>query len=243
MKLWVWALDLLNQHGKCMAIKLRGGIHPKHLVEVPERSWYLPLLTADDIVLDLGCGTGAHTEMAASRCLFAMGIDREKFVPHRSNVVAIAQDITRPLPFQDGTYNVVLFFDVIEHLTAPDRRAVLAEIHRVLKPDGRLMVSAPNRDTTWRRRLRAAGLFSYSDPDHKIEYTKGEFLTELAAAGFAPIQPVRPIVLDTPWAGLIDLIGGVSLPLYSRLSRWRHQMAHRYPDESIGFIVVAQAIR
>ena len=108
---------------------------------------------------------------------------------------------------------------------------------------GRLIVSAPNRDTSWRRRLRAAGLFSYSDPDHKIEYARGELLTELAAAGFAPVEPVRPIVYDTPWAGLIDLIGGVSLQLYRRLSRWRHQAAQRYPNESIGFIVVARPMR
>jgi len=78
---------------------------------------------------------------------------------------------------------------------------VLREIRRVLKGDGRLLVSGPNRETRWRRALREAGLLSYSDPDHKIEYTADEFLAELGAPGFEPDGPLMPVVLDTPWAG------------------------------------------
>ena len=86
-------------------------------------------------------------------------------------------------------------------------------------------------------------MFSFSDPDHRIEYVKGELLTELAAAGFFSVYPVRPIVYDTPFGGLIDLIGGFSLPMYRMLSRWRHQAAHRNPHESNGFLVVARPVR
>src|SRR4029450_8342383 len=53
----------------------------------------------------------------------------------------------------ERSFDAALFFDVIEHL-AP-RVEVLREIFRVLKDDGRLLVSGPNRETRWRRTLRA----------------------------------------------------------------------------------------
>ena len=102
------------------------------------------------------------------------------------------------------------------------------------------MVSGPNRETTWRRRLREAGLFAFSDPDHKVEYTGEEFLAELHAGGFVSEGPVMPVVYDTPWAGLIDMVGGLSLGLYTRLSRWKRAAALRVPRESTGFRVVAR---
>ena len=116
-------------------------------------------------------------------------------------------------------------------------------LFRSLKGDGRLLVSGPNRETRWRRALREAGLFSYSDPDHKIEYTADEFRAELGAAGFEPDGPLMPIVLDTPWAGAIDAVGGLSLTLYQRLSRWKREGAVRRPEESTGFQVVARKRR
>jgi SAM-dependent methyltransferase len=132
----------------------------------------------------------------------------------------------------------VLFLDVIEHLEP--RRQVLREIARVLKPDGRLLISGPNRGTSWRRRLREAGLFAFSDPDHKVEYSEDEFLAELRAGGFAPDGAVMPVVYDTAWAGVIDIVGGLSLPAYRWMSAWKRQAALRRPAESIGFRVVAR---
>jgi SAM-dependent methyltransferase len=150
----------------------------------------------------------------------------------------LAWDITGAFPFPDRTFEKALFLDVIEHLVP--RVAVLHEIRRVLKDNGRLLVSGPNRESSWRHSLREAGLFSYSDPDHKIEYTREEFLAELREAGFEPEGPVMPVVLDTPWAGVIDAVGGVSLSLYDRLSRWKRDAALRRPEESTGFRVVAR---
>jgi hypothetical protein len=49
-----------------------------------------------------------------------------------------------------------------------------------------------------------------------------------------------PVVYDTPWAGAIDALGGVSLGLYARLSRWKREAALRRPEESTGFQVIAR---
>lgn len=252
------AVDALNRRGKSIGVRLvrytgksRHFIHPKHLVETPWHDWYVEHLAAQDLVLDVGCANGGHTTRAARHARAVIGIDYDvgqlRVAAANSrrlglgSVHLFAWDLTRRFPFRDSTFDAVLFLDVIEHLEP--RREVLAEIRRVLKPQGRLLVSAPNRETSWRRHLRAAGLFSFSDPDHKVEYTREEFLAELRAGGFEPEGPVMPVVYDTPWAGLIDAIGGVSLRLYARLSRWKREAAVREPEESTGFQVVARPRR
>ena len=257
-RLTVRAADVVNRRGKALAVRLVRWtgkrpypIHPKHLVDHPWHDWYLPYLSSGDRVLDVGCANGAHLARAATRCRAIVGFDYDlaqlpiaaRTIRERGldNARIFAWDITGAFPFPDRSFDAALFLDVIEHLVP--RVGVLREIHRVLRDTGRLLVSGPNRETRWRRTLRAAGLFSYSDPDHKIEYTQPEFLAELAAAGFESDGPVMPIVLDTPWAGAIDAMGGLSLTLYGRLSRWKREAAVRHPEESTGFRVVARKRR
>lgn len=251
----VAAVDVMNRRGKGLAVRLvrytgksPHFIHPKHLVENPWHDWYVEYLREGDQVLDVGCANGAHTFKAAARVRRVVGMDYDVVQLRiaaqgarqagRDNVRLFAWDLTRAFPFADATFDAVLFLDVIEHLEP--RAQVLAEIRRVLKADGRLLVSGPNRETSWRRRLRSARLFAFSDPDHKVEYTREEFLRELEAGGFHVDGPLMPVVYDTPWAGVIDALGGVSLALYARLSRWKREAAVRNPAESTGFRAVAR---
>lgn len=254
-RLLVRAVDLVNRRGKAVGVRLVHWtgkrpypIHPKHLVGHAWHDWYLQYLDARDLVLDVGCANGAHLLRAATRCRSIVGFDydlgqlpiaaREIREQGLGNARIFAWDITGFFPFPDRMFDAVLFLDVIEHLVP--RVAVLGEICRVLKDDGRLLVSGPNRQTRWRRTLREAALFSYSDPDHKIEYAPAEFVAELRAGGFEVEGDLMPVVLDTPWAGAIDAVGGLSLTLYDRLSRWKRAAALRRPQESTGFRAVAR---
>ena len=246
----VRGLDLANRRGKSVGVRLVRAtgkcadlVHPKHLVEQPWHDWYLPSLAPGHRVLDVGCSNGAHLVRAATRCGSIVGFDydvsrlavaaRAIRAAGVANARIFAWDITGRFPFADRSFDRVLFLDVIEHVVP--RTAVLREIHRVLRDDGLLLVSGPNSQTRWRARLRAAGLFAYSDPDHKIEYAADEFLAELRAGGFAVEGDLMPVVLDTPLAGAIDAVGGLSLRLYDRLSRWKRDAALRRPGESTGF--------
>lgn len=255
VRLLVRGIDVVSRRGKSVGARLVKAtgkrpyvIHPKHLIDEPWHDWYAPYLGGGDAVLDVGCSNGAHLTRAAARCRSIVGFDYDPAqlaIAARAirehglrNAQVFAWDVTGAFPFRERSFDVVLFLDVIEHLV--ERVRVLREIHRVLKEDGRLLVSGPNRETRWRERLRGAGLFAYSDADHKIEYTRAEFLAELRAGGFAPEGEVMPVVLDTPWAGAIDALGGLSVSLYRRLSRWKREAALQRPTESTGFRVVAR---
>ena len=254
----VAALDFLNRRGPAVAVRLtrytgksQYAVHPKHLSDTPWHHWYVEHLDRNDFVLDLGCSTAAHAIVAARGVRGVVGVDYDGAAlvtaaaavrgAGADNVSLLAVDLTGRLPFRDSSFDAVLFLDVIEHLEP--RQQVLAEVARVLRSDGRLLVSGPNRKTTWRNRLREAGLFAFSDPDHKIEYSEDEFLDEVRAGGFVPAGPVMPVVYDTAWAGVIDLVGGLSLPAYRRLSAWKRRAAVRRPGESTGFRLVARPAR
>jgi SAM-dependent methyltransferase len=199
-RLVVRGIDVVNRRGKAVGVRLvrltgkrSYRIHPKHLVDQPWHDWYLPHLGASDRVLDVGCSNGAHLARAARTCRVIVGVDydlAQLAIATRllgdagiANAALFAWDITARFPFTDGSFDAVLFLDVIEHVHP--RVEVLREIGRVLKADGRLLVSAPNRDTRWRRILRDAGLFAFSDPDHKVEYTREEFVANQRSSPFS----------------------------------------------------------
>lgn len=221
-------------------------IHPHHLVQA-EELWFLKHLRKADVVLDIGCHNGQHTLKAARRAHSVSGLDYdERFLAHArltakregvKNVSFQFGSAEKAFPFPDKHFDVVLFLDVLEHLN--QRQVSLKEVGRVIKPSGRLFVSVPKRDTTWKTIQARYGMFYFSDPDHKIEYSRNEITRELAKADFT-IVSCDPIVFDTWAGGLIDIVGGINLGWYKKTQAWRRQKAIKNPDESIGFYIVAK---
>jgi len=241
-------LDYSNRKGKALACRLvqwtgkhPRPLHPKHLI--PEGHQYMQWIKPSDHVIDVGCGSGAHALLAADRAQSVIGMDSAlnlaaDVTKDCPNVRLRYADLERGIPSDDALYDVALALDVIEHLE--NRQGLLREIHRVLVPNGILLITGPNRETAWRQRLRRAGLDARHDPDHKVEYLcLSEFLDELHRGGFVA-QQWEPTVYDTPLAGLIDVVGGLSLPLYRRLAAWKRRRALEAPHEATGWLVVAR---
>jgi SAM-dependent methyltransferase len=101
--------------------------------------------------------------------------------------VNIRGDMTH-MPFRDGAFDALISCDVLEHIV--DDRAAVAEIHRVLRPNGVAILTVPtfdDRDTTCEdpsvdtpdRRAVA-----YGQSDHVRNYGAGDFAARLASAGF-----------------------------------------------------------
>jgi SAM-dependent methyltransferase len=254
--IWLRTIQYLNVKLKSASMRLTKWtgkssvyMHPKHLAGLgAKHHWYAEYLEPGDVVLDAGCGSGAHALRAAKRCRLVIGFDYnerqlvtgQQLVAERDvkNLRLLETSAEDGFPFADGTFDKVLFLDVLEHLHR--RQAALREIRRVLRDGGIVFLAAPNRETSWKRRLEAAGLFHYSDPDHKIEYSREELEAELEEGGFRVEGEFEPIVYDTPWAGLIDFVGGLSLSAYRRLSRWKREAVQQHPHESTGWQVMCR---
>ena len=255
---WLRLLTWLNAKLTSASIRLtrwtgksRVPIHPKHLiVQDAHHRWYLDRIQEGMQVLDVGCGNGVHSISVASQDALVIGMDHDlpslrsgrmlAAAHHATGLAFVQASAEETLPFLDGHFDLVLLLDVLEHVHR--RVELLREIRRALRPGGVLMLSAPNRDTTWKRRLRGAGLFGYADRDHKVEYSRPELLAELQEGGFRVEGELMPVVYDTAWAGLIDLVGGLSLWAYRRLSCLKRQAAHRHPQETTGWRVICRRV-
>jgi ubiquinone/menaquinone biosynthesis C-methylase UbiE len=129
--------------------------------------------------LDIGCGAGYGTAELADHARMVFGIDvaddamryaRTHYpLPHAHFTQASAT----ALPFADGSFDVATAFEVIEHLT--DWRALLMEARRVLRRDGVLFVSTPNKSYYAESRQKDG-----PNPFHVHEFTFDEFETALA---------------------------------------------------------------
>src|SRR3954466_9935018 len=98
-----------------------------------------------DTVLDLGCGYGEFIKQV--RCATRYAMDLNPDAPRRvgPDVKCLLQDCSEPWPLPDDALNVVFTSNFFEHL--PDKAALgrtLDEIHRCLKPGGRLIAMGPN---------------------------------------------------------------------------------------------------
>ncbi|MFA6096450.1 MAG: class I SAM-dependent methyltransferase [Candidatus Paceibacterota bacterium] len=97
-------------------------------------------------ILDLGCGDGRLSAELVRKGhevwgvdIFPNGIEDAK----KKGINAIEADIEAKLPFQDSAFDLVLALDTLEHLY--DEEGVLKEVFRILKADGKVIISYPNQ--------------------------------------------------------------------------------------------------
>jgi SAM-dependent methyltransferase len=127
----------------------------------------LVLAAAGDLargrVLDDGCGVGEYLARLASAARAAHGVeleaDRAARAARRSPGSSVVRARGELLPYAASAFDLVLSHEVLEHVS--DDRAAAAEILRVLRPGGRLVLFLPNRGypfethgVFWRGRYR-----------------------------------------------------------------------------------------
>ena len=94
-------------------------------------------------VCDLGCGLEtAFLDYASERITEGVGVDDQVQDGVQGRWKRVHADLRSPLPFADGQFDHVVMLAVLEHLTQPE--LVLREAHRVLAPQGTLILTWPS---------------------------------------------------------------------------------------------------
>jgi SAM-dependent methyltransferase len=97
-----------------------------------------------EAALDLGCGDGRLTgALEAARLTVAdvSDVALERAARRLPDAVAVRLEPDAPLPLADGSFDLVLCAEVVEHVR--DLQLTLSEARRVLRPGGRLAVTTP----------------------------------------------------------------------------------------------------
>lgn len=103
-------------------------------------------------------------------------------------------DISRPLPFPDGSLDGVYLEEVIEHVPRPVGKKLLMEVLRVLKPGGRVRITTPSLDYFMRltadtpQSTEAINDIFYLH-GHRHIYSNSELESLLAEVGFGVVLP------------------------------------------------------
>ena len=127
-------------------------------------------------ILDVGCGTGANLIML-SRHGDAEGVDVSEdalaFCRERG-LDKVKLGAGEELPYDDGTFDLVTAFDVVEHMD--DDLAGLREMRRVLRPGGRVLLFVPTFMFLWGVQDDVS--------NHRRRYRLSELSRVLEKAGF-----------------------------------------------------------
>lgn len=96
-------------------------------------------------VLDIGCKDGSFAEYVDTSCHY-FGVDISNTmleIASKKGVTVVNANITKDkMPFEDKSFDVIIMAEILEHLDS--HITALKEVHRLLKPDGKLIITVPN---------------------------------------------------------------------------------------------------
>jgi SAM-dependent methyltransferase len=152
-------------------------------------------------VLDLGCRDGALTQAyAGGNEIVGVDADREALAEaEKLGIETRWADLDDALPFEDGSFDVVVAGELLEHLRDP--RRVVSEVLRVLRPGGTFVASVPNAYRLKNRLRFLLGRKPEDDPTHLQMFSPHDLRALLS--GFADVR--------------LHLIAGRLVPLHARL--------------------------
>jgi SAM-dependent methyltransferase len=148
------------------------------------QSFFQKYVSETDVVLDLGAGYCEFINNIRCSSKFAVDLSEDTRAAAASDVTVIITPVTDLSSFDTSSLDVVFASNLFEHLrTKEELMAVLKEVHRVLKPERKLLVLQPNIHYAYRE------YWDYLD--HHIPLSHVSLAEALNLTGFA-VREVRP---------------------------------------------------
>ena len=168
------------------------------LIDILKRGWYKSdtgelcagfKVTADDIVLDVGCGDGGATLFCARQGAHIVFSDvnatKIKALIEKANetkarkVEGFVSDTT-PLPLPDEYATKILSMEMLEHTTNPEK--ILAELVRVGKPGAQYLITVPDSRSEMLQKPFANPIY-FAEPNHIQIFNKKSFVRMVKNSG------------------------------------------------------------
>jgi SAM-dependent methyltransferase len=144
-------------------------------------------------VLDLGCGAGRFVAALRDAGADPVGVEIAESALERARHVAPGADLRLlepdgSVPLEHGSVDLVWCSEVLEHVA--DTGHLLLEARRVLRPDGRLLVTVPYHGRAKAAAIALTGFDSHFDPQgqHLRFFTRSSLARTLADAGFDDVR-------------------------------------------------------
>ena len=160
-------------------------------------------------LLDVGCGGGLFLGMMRRRGFRVVGLDFSREAAavawRYQDVPAVVADLEHA-PFRPASFAGITMSHVLEHL--PDPCVYLAAAHRLLVPDGRLIVHVPNA-ASLQSLLLGRRWNGIDVPRHLFDYRDRDVERVLEVMGFAVVRRSYFSLRDNPAGLAISLAPGL----------------------------------
>jgi ubiquinone/menaquinone biosynthesis C-methylase UbiE len=146
-------------------------------------------IRSTDTVVDIGCGDGGFINFCANQGAEVIFVDRnedrvkateERVKPTAAHLYQAIVSDCDPIPLEDGRADVLICTEVLEHVPDPD--AFLAELVRVTRPGGQLLLTVP--DSRSEQLVAATAPTAYfQEPNHIRVFSADDFRALVYRAG------------------------------------------------------------
>ena len=176
------------------------------------------------LVLDFGCGRGSLLKRMVANGVACQGLEFSEASAREAERTVGSSPLFRgvvragalPAPIPDASVDVVLFVEVIEHLLPEDLQPTLAEIRRVLRPGGHVVVTTPHAEDLAALMLHCPECGStYHRWQHLRSFRAADLSSLMTSAGFEQ-DLCTPLTFTMETSRKAGLVRGL-LSAYARL--------------------------